>query len=199
MCYSNTTAQLYKAAHSTSRCLEMTDYEGSLAGEAAAVETPAEVPQVKERKARAKTEKAPKLYPQWNEDGTPLLDDEGLQVQGETKMKKPKAPKPAKVIQYQLDEQGNQLLDEAGNPIPVKPVRAAAVRRLPTHEASTIHISEEQAAKIASYKGARSQYAVLLADGQTIAEYLEAGGDKGFLSFYLRDGACSVTPYTPPA
>jgi hypothetical protein len=177
----------------------MTDYEAGLEEQAQAVDTPAEVAPVKERKARAKTERTPKLYPQWNEDGSPLLDDEGVQVQGETKMKKPKAPKPAKVVVYQLDEEGNQLLDAEGNPIPVKPVRAAAVRRLPTHEASTININEEQAAKIAAYKGARSQYAVLMSDGQTIAEYLEAGGDKGFLSFYLRDGACSVTAYTPPA
>jgi len=177
----------------------MTDYEAGLEQEASAVDTPAEVPQVKERKARTRTEKAPKLYPQWNEDGSPLLNEEGVQVQGEVKMAKPKKVKAPKVVVYQLDDEGNQILDEEGNPIPVKPVRAAAVRRLPTHEASTIHIDETQAAKIASYKGARSQYAVLMADGQTIAEYLEAGGDKGFLSFYLRDGACSVTPYTPPA
>ena len=177
----------------------MNDYTENLEQQATAVETPAEVPQVKERKAREKTERAPKLYPQWNEDGTPVLDDAGLQVQGPVKMKKPKAPKAVKEVVYQLDEEGNQLLDEAGNPIPVKPVRAAAVRRLPSHEASTIHISEEQATKIAAYKGARSQYAVIMADGQTIAEYLEAGGDKGFLSFYIRDGACSVEAYTPPA
>jgi len=177
----------------------MTDYENGLADEAQAVDTPAEVQPTKERKAREKTPKEPKLYPQWNEDGSPLLNEEGTQVQGPVKMAKPRKAKPAKVIEYQLDEQGNQLLDEAGNPIPVKPVRAPAVRRLPTHEASTINISEEQKAKIAAYKGARSQYAVIMADGQTIAEYLEAGGDKGFLSFYLRDGACSVTAYTPPA
>lgn len=176
----------------------MTEYEAGLEQEAAEAETP-EVAPVKQRKSRAKTEKAPKLYPQWNEDGTPVLDGEGLQVQGETKMKRPKAPKAPKAVVYQLDEDGNQVLDEQGQPIVVKPVRAAPVRRLPTHEASVIRISDEQAAKIVAYKGARSQYAVIMRDGQTIAEYLEAGGDKGFLSFYLRDGACSVEAYTPPA
>lgn len=40
-----------------------------------------------------KEPKPAKLYPQWNEDGTPLLDDAGEQVMLETKMKKPKAAK----------------------------------------------------------------------------------------------------------
>lgn len=42
---------------------------------------------------KPKEPKPPKLWPQWNEDGTPLLDEEGKQVHAETRMKKPKVKK----------------------------------------------------------------------------------------------------------
>jgi len=40
-----------------------------------------------------KEPKAPKLYPQYNEDGTPMLDEAGEPVMGTERMKKPKAVK----------------------------------------------------------------------------------------------------------
>lgn len=56
-----------------------------------AVDGGSEPGEPKAKKERTPKEpKAPKLYPQWNEDGTPLLDEAGNQVQGETRMKKPK-------------------------------------------------------------------------------------------------------------
>lgn len=49
---------------------------------------PAEAKAPKERKP--KEPKAPKLWPQYNEDGTPQLDADGNPVMSETRMKKPK-------------------------------------------------------------------------------------------------------------
>ena len=46
--------------------------------------------------------------------------------------------------------------------------------------------------KVAKYKGARAEQAVMLEDGMTLGAFLEAGGDKGFLRFYMRDGAVSI-------
>lgn len=154
-------------------------------------------PQRKERKPRTQTPKEPKLYPQWNEDGTPLLDEAGVQVQGTTKMKKPKAPKPPKEVEYQKDENGEFILDEEGNKIPVKKERAAPVRRVPSTERAIINISDEGMKRIANYKGARAQYAAPLRDGQFLGDYLEAGGDRGFLRFYVRDGAVTITVPLP--
>lgn len=166
-------------------------YEAALKEEA----TPAE--------AVAKPGKPLKQYPQWNEDGTRKLNEDGTEAWGPTKMNKPKAPKPPKEPkapkapkepEYQKGEDGEFLLDEEGNKIPVVKVRAAPVRRVPSSEASIITIDEEQAKRIAGYKGARAQYAQPLRDGQTLGDYLHAGGDRGFLRFYIRDGACSVKP-----
>lgn len=60
-----------------------------------------------------------KTYPQFNEDGTPLLGDDGLQVWGPEKSKFKKAKK-AKAVEYEKNEDGSDKLDEAGNKIPVK-------------------------------------------------------------------------------
>lgn len=166
------------------------EYVGDFTEEQAATEAPADEAPKKTRKPRAKTEKAPKLYPQWNEDGSPLLGEDGLQVQGETKMKKPKAVKP---VEYQLDEEGNFILDEEGNKVPVKKARATPVRRVPSTERAIINIDEEGMKRIANYKGARAQYAAPLRDGQYLGDYLAAGGDRGFLRFYIRDGAVTVS------
>ena len=122
----------------------------------------------KERKPREP--KAPKLYPQWNEDGSPMLGEDGQQVMAETRMKKPKAPKAPR-------------LDADGNPI-------TRSRVLPSDDSSTISWVEEKAA---GYKGARAEFCAMRSQGQTIASYLAAGGDKGFLRFYVRDGAAVVT------
>ena len=117
-----------------------------------------------------KEPKPPKLYPQWNEDGTPLLDFEGQQVMLETRMKKPKAPKAPR-------------LDADGNPI------VGHSRVVPTDESTVLIVNAE---KIAKYKGARADNAKMLEDGMTLGAFIEAGGDKGFLRFYMRDGAVSI-------
>ncbi len=67
-------------------------------------------------------------YPQFNADGTPQLNDDGTPVMGATKAKRvrvkaataPKAQKAVKPVVYELNEDGSQKLDEAGNPIPIK-------------------------------------------------------------------------------
>lgn len=122
------------------------------------------------RAVRAPKEpKAPKLYPQWNEDGSPLLDSEGEQVMLETRMKKPKAPKAPR-------------LDADGNPI-------TRSRVVPSDLEAVLVVDAE---KIAKYKGARADNAKMLEDGMTLGAFIEAGGDKGFLRFYMRDGAVSI-------
>ena len=118
---------------------------------------------------KPKEPKAPKLWPQWNEDGSPLLDSDGAQVMLETRMKKPRAPKPVR-------------LDEDGNPI-------ARARVVPADVDTVLKVDLE---KVAKYKGARAEQAVMLEDGMTLGAFLEAGGDKGFLRFYMQDGAVSI-------
>jgi hypothetical protein len=153
----------------------------------------------KPQRVRVRTPKEPKLYQQFNEDGTPQLNEDGTHVMGETKpvkLAKVRAPKP---VVYELNEDGTQKLDEAGNPIVVKATRAPAVRRVPNNEGAIITISEEQATKIAAYKGARGEEAKPLANGQTVGDFYAAGGDKGFLRFYVRDGAVTITSPTEEA
>jgi len=151
----------------------------------------------KSKKERAKPIEIPgKTYPQFNEDGTKMLDSEGKEVWGPVKMTKPKK---AKVVEYQKDENGNDILDEAGNPIPVKKARGPVVNRVPSQESAVIQVTEEQAVKIAKYTGARGQYAAMLRGGMTIGEYLQEGGDRGFLRFYVKDGACTIDLATPSA
>ena len=113
-----------------------------------------------------KLAKEPKLWPQYNEDGSPLLDEAGEPVLGTTRMAKPKV----------------QRLDEDGNPI-------ARARVVPSDVEAVLVVN---AAKIAGYKGARADNAKMLEDGMTLGAFLEAGGDKGFLRFYMRDGAVSI-------
>lgn len=172
------------------------NYEQGLANQAEAAE------QV-QKPTRAKP---PKLYPQWNPDGTRALDAEGKEAWGTEKMTRPKPPKEPKAAkapkvpkepEYQKDDNGEFVLDEAGEKIPVVKVRAAPIRRVPSGEAGIITIDDEQAKKLAGYKGARAQYAKPLRDGQTIGDYLADGGDRGFLRFYVKDGGCSIT--TPAA
>jgi len=145
----------------------------------------------KPQRTRVRTPKEPKLYPQFSEvDGSPLLNEDGTPLMGTTKpVKLAKAPKP---VEYELNEDGTQKLGEDGNPIVVKKVRAPAVRRVPNNEGAIITISEEQLAKIAAYKGARGDQAKPLQHGQTVGDFYAAGGDKGFLRFYVRDGAVTI-------
>lgn len=159
-------------------------------------ETPAEAaPQKKERKPRATAPKEPKLYPQWNEDGTPLLNEEGLQVQGETKMKKPKLVKP---VEYQLDEEGNQVLDEEGNPIPVKKARVPRVdaegnpipRVVNTFLGSqTLQITEAGTQTNYREDSKRGQIFASITPGMTVDEFYAANGGKAvshtFLVWYV--------------
>lgn len=116
-----------------------------------------------------KEPKAPKLWPQYNEDGSPLLDSEGQPVMLETRMKKPKVAKAPR-------------LDAEGNPIKVS-------RVVPSDEATVLRVDAD---KVAKYKGARADHAKPLEDGMTLGDFLAAGGDKGFLRFYMRDGAVSI-------
>jgi len=146
-----------------------------------------------------KLAKEPKLWPQYNEDGSPLLDEAGEPVLGTTRMAKPKVAK----LYPQYAEDGSPLLDEAGEPV-LGTTRMAKpkVQRLdedgnPIARARVVPSDVEavlvvNAAKIAGYKGARADNAKMLEDGMTLGAFLEAGGDKGFLRFYMRDGAVSI-------
>lgn len=69
-------------------------------------------------------------------------------------------------------------------------VRATPVKRIPGNYASVIHVNLE---KVAKYKGARKEFADRLVEGQTITEYHAAGGDNGFLRFFVNDGAVTFT------
>lgn len=69
-------------------------------------------------------------------------------------------------------------------------VRAKPVRRLPANPLSIIHVNTE---KVAKYKGARKAFADKLKEGKTIEQYHAAGGDNGFLRFFVNDGAVTFT------
>lgn len=73
---------------------------------------------LKEAAAAKPVEQPGKTYPQFNEDGTPKLGEDGLQLWGPEKFKGKK--KAAKVVEYEKNEDGTDKLDEAGNKIPVK-------------------------------------------------------------------------------
>jgi len=168
----------------------MTDYEAGLEQEAQAAETPV-VPQKKERKPRTTAPKEPKLYPQWNEDGSPLLDEEGLQVQGETKMKR---PKPAKVVEYVKDEDGNNVLDEAGQPIPVKKVRAprldAEGNPIPRVTnvflgSQTLRLTDAGLKTTYQAESKRGKIFASIKDGMTVDQFYEANGGKAVAHTFL--------------
>lgn len=111
------------------------------------------------------------------DEGAPQPDPE-TPVEQNKSGKKPKAPKAVKEVDPNA---------------PVK-VRAAPVRRIPANDASVIHVSQE---KVDKYKGQRKQYADFLKEGQTIAEFKAAGGDNGFLRFFVNDGAVTFTEVAP--
>jgi hypothetical protein len=90
---------------------------------------------VKEARSRTKVEDIAKSYPQWNEDGTPVLDSEGKQVWGPEKMAKPKKEKKARKVkepEYQKDENGEFILDEQGEKILV--VKKGRTKKEPEYE-----------------------------------------------------------------
>ena len=112
-----------------------------------------------------KAPKAAKLYPQWNEDGTPLLDDAGEQVMLETKMKKPKAPKAPR-------------LDADGNPI---------VRRTNVYlDEQVIRRTEKAEEFKARPESKRGQMFCAASDGKTVGEfYAEMGGKAAAHTFLV--------------
>lgn len=119
-----------------------------------------------EKKVRAPKEpKAPKLYPQWNEDGSPLLDSEGQQVMLETRMKKPKAPKAPR-------------LDAEGNPI---------TRRTNVYlEDQVIRRTEKAEEFKARPESKRGQMFCAATDGKTVGEfYAEMGGKAAAHTFLV--------------
>lgn len=128
----------------------------------------------KERKPREP--KAPKLYPQWNEDGSPMLGEDGQQVMAETRMKKPKAPKAPR-------------LDADGNPIS----RAPAVR-IP--EEGTIHFTEKGAGTVFKAGTKRGGNYTAITEGMTVKDYFEANGGRGvvatFLIWYRNEGLVEI-------
>ncbi len=111
-----------------------------------------------------KEPKPPKLWPQWNEDGTPLLDSEGQQVMLETRMKKPKAPKA-------------QRLDADGNPI----ARTVTV----LSEDQVISFTEK--GKTTKYREGtnRAKHFESIFEGMTVGQYYEANGGKSACFKYL--------------
>jgi len=118
------------------------------------------------RAVRAPKEpKAPKLYPQWNEDGSPLLDSEGEQVMLETRMKKPKAPKAPR-------------LDADGNPI---------TRRINVYlEEQVIRRTEKAEEFKARPESKRGQMFCAATDGKTVGEfYAEMGGKAAAHTFLV--------------
>jgi len=120
---------------------------------------------VVEKKVRAPKEpKAPKLYPQYNEDGSPLLDSEGQPVMLETRMKKPKVAKAPR-------------LDADGNPI----ARTVTV----LGEDQVITFTEK--GKTTKYREGsnRAKHFESIFDGMTVAQYYEANGGKASSFKYL--------------
>lgn len=118
-----------------------------------------------------KVAKAPKLYPVWNEDGTPKTNEET----GEQEMSIVRSARPKKVKPVELDADGN----------PVKKSKAGS--RMPDSDSTIIRVFDKE--KLEKYTGQRRQFCEMIEDGMTISEYLNLGGDRGFLRFYVREAA----------
>lgn len=151
-----------------------------------------------ERPRKEKPQPEPLYIVKKDEQGQPVFDENGAPVMElyvkPTVQRKPREPK----LVPQLDAEGNPVLGEDGQPVMVpapKAARAGAV--IPQSERAVIHVTEEQAAKLKAYKGDRGAYAAAIVDGMQIGDYLLAGGDRGFLRFYVRDGACTVSDAGP--
>jgi hypothetical protein len=174
-------------------------YESALSNEAldnTSVEKPS-------KKSRSKADAPVKSYPQFNEDGTPVLDADGKEVWGPEKSahKKAKAPRvrKPKVIEYQLDEAGNQVLDEEGNPIPVKKVRAPRLDAdgNPIPRQSNVYLDSQvirlSITNIPNYRAGtkRGDIFASIKDGMTVGEFYEKNGGKSvshtFLVWYVNE------------
>jgi hypothetical protein len=175
-------------------------YEAALNQEAAGAETP-DAPKGG-KKSRAKTEAVPKSYPQFNEDGTPQLDGEGKQVWGpEKSTHKAKKAKKVKEIEYQKGEDGEFLLDEKGDKIPVpKKARAPKLdadgnpipRQVNVFLGTQVITLTDQALKV-SYRpdSKRGTIFASIKDGMTVDEFYAANQGKAvshtFLVWYLNE------------
>ena len=119
---------------------------------------------------KPKEPKAPKLWPQWNEDGSPLLDSDGEQVMLETRMKKPRAPKAPR-------------LDADGNPI----VRTVTVMK----DEMVIRRTEKADDFKARETSKRGQMFAAATDGKTVGEFFEEMGGRSvaatFLSWFINE------------
>ena len=124
----------------------------------------------KPREPKAPKEKKPKLYKQWNEDGTPQLDAEGNQVMGETKMLKPRVAK-----QPKLDADGNPIARSAKTSIP---------------DGATLSKTDKEA-KFREGTSRHTNYHAIT-DGMTAKDYFEATGGRAvtstFLVWYIKEG-----------
>jgi hypothetical protein len=119
--------------------------------------------------------KAPKLYPQFAEDGTPLLNEDGTPVMGETKPpKKEKAPKAPRV-------------DADGNPLP----RKERTVMLDSQELIVTPAGLEASAKFREGSKRHTNF-VAITPGMTVGEYFEATGGRKetatFLIWYISQG-----------
>lgn len=121
-------------------------------------------------KVREPKEPKEKLYVQWNEDGTPMLDAEGNRVKLPTKMEKPKVAKAPR-------------LDADGNPI----ARAPATR-IPD---GAILTKTDKAHSFREGTKRREHYDAVV-DGSTVADYYAATGGRAvtatFLQWYIKEG-----------
>lgn len=130
--------------------------------------------QVLEMPKKEKKPKEPKSYPQWNEDGTPMLDENGERVMGPEKMKKPKVAKQPK-------------LDENGNPIP----RRERTVMLDSQVLIVTDAGREASAKFREGTKRRANFDAIT-PGITVGEYFEkTGGRKEtatFLIWYIGQG-----------
>lgn len=164
----------------------------------------------KAKKVKPAKEKKVKLYAQLNEDGTPQLDDEGKPVMGETKPVKPKKEKVVKEPEYARGEDGEFLLDEEGNKIPVRAARTPRLgpdgKPLPR---SINNYGENHVLKLTDL-GLKTQYRAdskrgqifaSIRDGMTVKEFYEANGGKSvshtFLVWYVNEA--KVVEVEPPA
>lgn len=133
-------------------------------GQAPSGEKPAKEP---------KAPKPPKLYPQWNEDGTPLLDGEGKQVMAETKMKKPKVK------------------------------REGSGTRISIADTDTLHFTETGSGTKFREGTKRQDNFAAIKDGMTAKDYYDANGGRGvvgtFLIWYVGQGLVEVRRAEEPA
>lgn len=146
----------------------------------------------------------PKKYKQYNEDSTPQVNADsgahvwGLEVCPNTPIKAPREPKVPKPIEYQLDEEGNQVLDEEGNPIPVKKARAPRLdadgNPIPRNanvymDSQVIRLTDI----IPNYRAGtkRGDIFASIKDGMTVGDFYALNGGKAvshtFLVWYVNE------------